>query len=493
MAGPDRKAGGGVLFAACVSALVVNANTSAVTILLPSISKDVDSPVTTLQWAVTGYSLVGAAVIVTSGALGDVLGRRKVFIGGLLLFIGSCALIALSKAAFGVIAGRMIQGASGATILACGMSLLSVSASGKGQMKAITLWGAMSAAGGALGPLVGGVLVDTTGWQGLFWIDAGIAAACIPVTLRTVAESRDPQRSSSIDWAGTALVALALAPIVLALSKGNDWGWTSAATLGTLAVGIVSAVAFVQVERRVEAPLVDLALLRNRVLVGATLAILIVAGTINGLMYVLSLYFQDPAALDMSAFQAGLATLPAAAAMIAITPAITPVAAKLGGARAIALGFLLATAGFGYLAFVDASWEYAAFLAPLIVLSIGLGLANGPASAGSTAAVPNDQVGAASGISNMARYIGAAVAVAAVAMINSSVAENDREAGKSAGEALAGGLSASALTMAILSACGVLLVALLRRLPAAKPRAIDRAAAAAVSTHTIPTQPSPAA
>jgi hypothetical protein len=107
--------------------------------------------------------------------------------------------------------------------------------------------------------------------------------------------------------------------------------------------------------------------------------------------------------------------------------------------------------------------------------------------------VPNDQVGAASGISNMARYIGAAVAVAAVAMINSSVAENDREAGKSAGEALAGGLSASALTMAILSACGVLLVALLRRLPAAKPRAIDRAAAAAVSTHTIPTQPSPAA
>jgi MFS family permease len=490
----DRKAPGGVLFAACVSALVVNANTSAVTILLPSISKDVDSPVTTLQWAVTGYSLVGAAVIVTSGALGDVLGRRKVFIGGLLLFIGSCALIALSQAAFGVIAGRMIQGASGATILACGMSLLSVASSGKGQMKAITLWGAMSAAGGALGPLVGGVLVDTTGWQGLFWIDAGIAALCIPVTLRTVEESRDPNRSSSIDWAGTGLVALALAPIVLALSKGNDWGWTSAATLGSLAVGIVGAVAFVHVERRVEAPLVDLALLRNRVLVGATLAILIVAGTINGLMYVLSLYFQDPAALGMSAFEAGLATLPAAAAMIAITPAITPLAAKLGGGRAVALGFLLATAGFAWLAFVKASWEYAAFLAPLVLLSVGLGLANGPASSGSTAAVPDDQVGSASGISNMARYIGAAVAVAGVAMINSSVAANARDAGKPAGEALAAGFSASALTMAILSGCGVLLVAFLRRHhPAARPSAVERAAAAAVTTHTIPTHPSAAA
>ena len=186
-AATDRPAGIGVLLAACVSALVVNANTSAVTILLPSISKDVGAPVAQLQWAVTGYSLVGAAVIVTAGALGDVLGRRKVFIAGLGLFIASCALIALSTGAAGVVGGRMIQGASGATILACGMSLLSVAASGAAQMKAITLWGAASAAGAALGPLIGGVLADSSvGWQGLFWIDAGVAAACIPLTLITV-------------------------------------------------------------------------------------------------------------------------------------------------------------------------------------------------------------------------------------------------------------------------------------------------------------------
>ena len=176
-----------MLAAACVSTLVVNANTSAVTILLPSISKDLDAPVAQLQWAVTGYSLVGAAVIVTSGALGDVFGRRKVFLAGLALFIASCVLIALSTSAGGVVGGRMIQGAAGATILACGMSLLSVASSGAGQMRAITLWGAASAAGAALGPLVGGVLVDATGWQGLFWIDAVIAAACVPLTLLTVA------------------------------------------------------------------------------------------------------------------------------------------------------------------------------------------------------------------------------------------------------------------------------------------------------------------
>src|SRR3954447_22202867 len=326
----DRVAGMGVLAAASISAFVVNANTSAVTILLPTMSKDTGTPVAQLQWAVTGYSLVGAAVIVTSGALGDVFGRRRMFLGGLLLFVASCVLIALSSGGGGIIAGRMIQGAAGATILACGMSLLSVASSGAGQMRAITIWGAASAAGAAAGPLVGGLLVELSGWQGLFWIDAAIAAGCIPLTLARVQESRDPNRSRSIDFVGTVLIAVILVPLVLAFSEGSDWGWTSLATIGCFVLTVVGAVLFVVVEGRVTAPLVDLQLLRNQILVGATLAILIVAGTINGIMYLLSLYFQNPDAFGMSALRAGVATLPAAAAMIVITPFITPLAVKIG-------------------------------------------------------------------------------------------------------------------------------------------------------------------
>ena len=486
----DRAAGLGILVAACVSALIVNANTSAVTILLPSISKDVGAPVAQLQWAVTGYSLVGAAVIVTSGALGDVFGRRKIFIAGLALFIASCVLIALSTSGTGVVAGRMIQGASGATILACGMSLLSVAASGAQQMKAITLWGAASAAGAAIGPLVGGLLVESTGWQGLFWIDAAIAVVLVPVTLRTVEESRDPNRSRSIDFLGTILIALVLAPVILALSKGNDWGWTSAATIGCFAVSIVSAWLFVVVEKRVPAPLVDLKLLRNKVLIGSTVAILIVAGTINALMYLVSLYFQDPSTLGMNAFEAGLATLPAAAGMIVITPFITPLAGKIGAGKAVALGFALAAAGFVALAFVKASWTYAAFVLPLIATAVGLGIANGPASSASTASVPDDQVGSASGISNMARYIGASVAVAAAAMIDNAVFNNHLDDGAKKPEALASGLAAASLMMAIWSAAGIGLVALLARYRPRPPEAVDRAAAAANTAHTIPLQPS---
>jgi EmrB/QacA subfamily drug resistance transporter len=484
-----RSAGLGVLLAACVSALVVNANTSAVTILLPAISDDLGAPISLLQWAVTGYMLVGAAVIVTSGALGDIFGRRRVFLAGLALFVASCALIALSRSGGGVIAGRMIQGAAGSTILACGMSLLSVDASGAGQMRAITLWGAASAAGAALGPLVGGVLVDTTGWQGLFWIDAAIAAACVPLTLFTVSESRDPNRPRSIDLLGTLLIAVILVPLVLALSEGGDWGWISVATIGCLVISVLGAFGFVAVERRVTAPLVDLRLLRNPVLVGATLAILLVAGAINALMYLLSLYFQDPVGFGLSALEAGLATLPAAGAMIAVTPLITPLAVKIGARSAVALGFGLAAVAFAVLAFVTASWTYAAFVVPLIAIAVGLGLANGPASSASTASVAPEEVGQASGISNMARYIGGSLAVAAVATVSTAVTDNRRQAGAAPADALAAGLSRAALLLAIMSAAGVALALLLARHRAPKPGAIHRAAAAAVTTHTIPIEP----
>src|SRR3954454_4301119 len=487
-AAPDagRKAGTGVLAAACISALVVNANTSAVTILLPAISEDTGAPVSQLQWAVTGYMLVGAAVIVTSGSLGDLFRRRRFFLLGLMLFVASCVLIALSSTGGGVIAGRMIQGAAGSTILACGMSLLSVASTGAAQMRAITLWGAASAAGAAAGPLVGGVLVEFSGWQGLFWIDTAIAAVCIPLTYFTVKESRDEERSKSIDILGTVLIAVILVPLVLALSEGTKWGWASLATLGCFAISALGVVGFVKVEGRVKAPLVDLRLLRNAILVGSTIAILLVAGAINALMYLLSLYFQDPAAFDYNALEAGLATLPAAAAMIAITPFITPLAQKIGSRRAVGLGFLLGAIGFVALAFVQSSWEYGAFVLPLIAIGVGLGLSNGPASSASTSAVSADQVGAASGISNMARYIGGSLAVAAVSAIYESAISNHSDAGASPADALAAGLSRVSLFLAIVLACGIALAVLMRRHRMAGTSGVSRAAAAAAAAHTIP-------
>src|SRR6478735_3077265 len=446
-----RDAGKAVLVVACVSTLVVNANTSAVSILLPSISRDTGSSIDTLQFAVTGYSMVGAAVIVTSGVLGDIFGRRKVFLLGLLLFIASCVLIALSQEGAGVIIGRCIQGAAGS--------------------------------------LVGGVLDGIVGWQALFWVDAAIAAVCIPFTLRSVKESNDPSRPRKVDYAGTALVAGTLVPLVLALSLGGNWGWGSARTLGCLLLAVLCGIGFVLVERRVTAPLVDLALLRNKILIGATAAILIVAATLNALMFVLSIYFQDPSTLGFSALEAGLATVPATLGLILVTPLVTRLATKYGVRNVIAGGFVLAAVGFAGLAFVTSSWTYGAFVLPLIAAAVGMGFANGPASSVATSCVPAADVGSASGISNMARYVGAAVGVAIASTVFTSVADNHVADGASKADALASGLAASNVLLALCSVAGVALALLVARHRARPPQAVDYAAAAASGAHTLPTRP----
>ena len=481
----------GVLVATCLSTLVVNANTSAVSILLPAISEDTGTSVDTLQWAVTGYSLMGAAVIVTSGSLGDVFGRKRVFQFGLLLFVASCVFIALAQTGEMVIAGRVIQGAAGSTILACGLSLLTVANSGQEQLRAVSLWGAAAAVGAAAGPLIGGVLVDSTGWQGLFWIDAAVAAGCMALTFATVAESRDDGRPRSIDYFGSVLVALTLTPLVLAVSKGTDWGWTSLATLGSLAISVAAGFAFVAVERRIALPMLDLGLLRNRVLIGSTIAILIGAGTINALMYVLSLYFQDPRTLGFSPLQAGLATLPATVGLVVIAPMVPKLAARLGGRQVVGLGFAITAAGFAWVGLSDSEWRYAAFVVPLILIAVGMGMSNGPASSASTSCVPAHQVGEASGVSNMARYVGAAVATALAATIYSTVTANRLADGRSAADALNAGLQATSWAMTVISLAGVAMAVLMGRHRQPSGTVDDAAAAAAAHTHTLPTSATP--
>lgn len=480
--------GSGVLGTACVSTLIVNANTSAVSILLPSIGAELEVSLDMLQWAVTGYLLVGAATIVTSGALGDVFGRRKIFIYGLILFMASCVLIALATSGFMVIAGRVIQGAAGAAILASGLSLLSVETAGPTQMRSVALWGAASAAGAAAGPVLGGVLNEVTGWQGLFWIDAAIAALCIPWALRTVPESRDLSRPRTIDLAGTVLVAAVLAPFVFAMTNASSWGWLSVRTVACLVISALAAVGFVAVERRSSAPLVDLRLLRNALLVGATWAILIGAGAIAGVSFLISLYFQNPATFGMSSLEAGLAILPVAALVILVAPAITPLAHKFGARLVIVVGFVLLTAGFVLLAAVRPSWSYWAFLPALLSIAVGLGLSSGPASSIATAAVSPEQVGAASGISNMARYVGGAVITAVVAGIYASGNANHVASGDVPGAALAAGLSRSSIALAVFSAAGIVLGLLVAR-RTQRPHAVDYAAAAAATAHTVPVTP----
>ncbi|SHN45102.1 MFS transporter [Cryptosporangium aurantiacum] len=484
-AAPSRPAARSLLLVTCLSTLVVNANTSAVSILLPAISRDVDAPLSTLQWAVTGYSLVGAAVIVTAGVLGDLLGRRRVFLWGLALFIASCVWIALSANGVGIVLGRAVQGAAGSTIIACGLTLLTLGTAGSGRVGAISLWGAASAVGAAAGPLIGGALAELSGWQGLFWLDAALAAICIPITLRAVAESRDAGRSGKLDITGSVLIAAVLAPFVLAVTKGGDWGWASPATLGSFLVSIVAAVAFFYAERRAESPLVAPELLRNRLLMAGTLGILIGAGTVNALGYLVSLYFQDPATLGMSPMGAGLATLPLTVTLVLVSPTVVGLARRLGTRVVVGAGFAISTVGFVLLVPVDPGWGYALFVVPLVAVAAGLGLSNGPCSSLATSAVPESEVGAGSGISNMARYIGASVLVAVVAAVYGNAAP---AADADHATSVADQFSRANAVLAVISALGVALAVLAARHRPERTHPADYAAAAVSSAHTMPSQ-----
>jgi MFS family permease len=228
----------------------------------------------------------------------------------------------------------------------------------------------------------------------------------------------------------------------------------------------------------VSAPLVDLGLLRNRVFVMATVGILIGAGTVNGLGLLLSIYFQDPATLAMSPLAAGLATLPLTAALVVTAPLVVGLAHKFGVRAVVGGGFALSTAGFALLCFVGASWSYLAFVLPMVLVAVGLGLSNGPCSSVATSAVPPDEVGAASGVSNMARYVGAAVMVAVAAALYASTGTADADA-------LASGFGRASVSLTAVSAIGVVIALLAARHRMHRPRTVDYAAAAATTSHTV--------
>jgi MFS family permease len=210
-------------------------------------------------------------------------------------------------------------------------------------------------------------------------------------------------------------------------------------------------------------------------------------------MYLLSLYFQDPNALGFTTLQAGLATLPATVGLVAIAAAVPRLTARLGGRQVIGIGFLLTTIGFAAVGFVDADWAYRAFLLPLLAVAVGMGLSNGPASSASTACVPEKQVGSASGVSNMARYVGASVATALAATIYGGVIASRTEEGASASDALSAGLATASWVMAAISFAGVVMAVVMGRHQAARGTIHDSAAAAAATSMTLPTTATAAA
>lgn len=417
------------LAAVCVPLFVITANSTAVNTALPAISDELDTSTSNLAWVVNAYLLVTAALVVLGGQFGDLFGRRRMLLLGIVVFIVSSVMIATGSSEVQLIAGRGLQGAGAAFILPGTMSLIDAAFRGAERATAMGIWGAIAGLGFALGPVIGGLLTDTLGWEWVWWANLPIEGVAIALALYGVRESRDEKAPRSVDFAGLVTLGAGLLALVLAVDQGEDWGWGSARIVGLLAGAVVLLAAFWAIERRVRHPLVHLEYFRLPAFVASNIGTFAVTLIVFGVLYLYNLFFQNFLLLDESAIGAGLLLLPLSAALFAVSLAVGWIVQRFEARAPLAIGFALQAVGLAWISQAGADAGIAFFIPPLVVIGAGIGLCFAPTSSVGVSAVPDEKAGEASGVINVSRYLGGALGVAILTVLYTSVAlggVNDR-------------------------------------------------------------------
>jgi EmrB/QacA subfamily drug resistance transporter len=394
---------------ACTGLFVLMLDSTIVALALPAIRDELEMSASGLQWVMNGYLLVIAALVVTGGRLGDMFGRRAVFTIGLVVFGAGSV---LSGAAWGegaIIAGRVVQGIGAAAMLPLSLSIVCDAFPAERQARALGIWAAISALALAIGPLIGGLLVDVD-WRLIFWINVPVLAFGAAVMLLAVRETRDETATHRLDIPGLTLLAAALIAIVLPLIESSEWGFGSARTLGLLALGAALMAAFWAVEHRVAQPIVDFALFRNGPYFGASAAAFALVGAYWSLIFFQPQYLQG--ALGHSATATGLLILPVTAPMIVISPLAGRLITRFGARGLMTVGMLCAVAGLVILTQISDDSGYALLLPGFLLFGVALGLVYAPMSSAAMAAMPAEKTGIASGVLAMDRVLAGALALA---------------------------------------------------------------------------------
>jgi EmrB/QacA subfamily drug resistance transporter len=397
------------LLAVCVATFMLLLDVTIVNVALPYIERDLHSSFSDLQWVVDAYALTLAALLLTAGSIADGLGRRRVFVIGLGIFTAASALCGLSTTPLMLNLSRALQGIGGGFMFSTALALLATAYQGRDRGTAFGLWGATTGAAVAIGPLVGGVLVDAISWQSIFFVNLPIGIGAIALTQAKVAESRDPTHAA-IDWLGTLTFSGALFLLVFSLIRGNaeDWNGTIVACL----VGaVVLLVAFVVVEMRAEHPMLDLSLFRKPAFDGASIAAFVLSASMFAMFLYLTLYIQN--ILGYDALEAGLRFMP----VTLLSFAVAPVSGKLAERVGIRwfLGGGLAFVGVGLLLMhgIEPGDSWTGLLPGFILCGIGIGMVNPPLATAAVAVVEPRRSGMASGINSTFRQVGIATGIAA--------------------------------------------------------------------------------
>jgi EmrB/QacA subfamily drug resistance transporter len=399
-----------ILIAMCTALIAVIASVSGLNVAQQELAVDLGASQGQLLWVINGYTMALAALLLPIGAIGDRWGRKPILIGGLVLFMAANTAAGFSTSVDMLLVSRVLAGVAAAMIMPVTLSVITSSFPAEQRARAVGIWSGFAGAGGILGLFVSSFLIDNFTWPWLFAMPVAFAGISLLMTIPSVGNSRE-RKTGRFDTIGSVLSALAIGGLVLGIHEGPERGWTDSLAMGGLIVGIVATLAFVFWELRLDKPLLEIRLFRNRGLAAGSLTLLIVFAVMFGIFLVLVQFMQ--AVLGYSALVAAASLLPMMVVMMPLSGVAPTIAQRVGTRRTLLLGVGLFAIGLALLAtMVSASGGYLSVLPGLLVVALGIGLCMSPSTMAITESLPSEKQGVASALNDTVRELGGAIGIA---------------------------------------------------------------------------------
>jgi EmrB/QacA subfamily drug resistance transporter len=411
---PEEQRKWWTLAAVAFGLFMIMLDNTVVNVALPSIQRDLGADLSSLQWIVTGYALTFAALMLIGGKLADAYGRRLIFVVGIAVFTLSSLACGLAGSEEVLIGARVVQGAGAALMNPATLSIIAATFPPRQRGTAIGIWAGVSALALAIGPLVGGLLTEHVGWEWIFFVNIPVGIVGIAASLLLIEESKDSTHER-LDIPGLLTSALGLFALTYGLIEANTYGWGSARIVGSFAVAAVSLAAFLVLERRQRAPMLDLSLFRSGTYTGANLVVLFVALAMFGVFFFVSLYMQN--VLGYSAVEAGAAFLPLTILIILVAPIAGRTSDRVGSRWLMTAGMTLLAVQLVYFSQLSANADFWNLLPAMLIGGVGMALTMTPSAAAATRAVPVDKAGVGSAVLNAFRQVGGSVGIALMGAI----------------------------------------------------------------------------
>ncbi len=461
-----------VLAVVAVAQFMVILDSTVVNVALPTVQGALGFSEQSLSWVLNAYTLMFGGFLLLGGRAADRLGRRRLFIAGIGLFSAASLMCGLAQSEGMLLVARGAQGLGGAMVSPAALSIiLTTFAEGSERNRALAVWGAIAGAGGAIGLLLGGVLVEALSWRWVFFINVPIGAAVVALAPRIVPESRSESSArGGYDVEGAVAITLGTIALVFTLIKANGWGWTSGRTLAGFAIAAALIAGFVLIERRHEDPLIPLGIFKNRSLAASDATMLVLAAALFGMFFFCTLYLQQ--VLGYSALKTGLLYLPFSVTLIGASAAASRLVDSFTPKPVLLTGLFIATAGFVILTRVSGHGDYTSHVLPaMIVLGAGLGLSFVPITISATNGVAATESGLASGLLNTTQQVGGSLGLAILSSVSTSRVTSALDSGSPVSLALTHGFKGAFIVAALLCALGFVTALVL--LPPRRRRVAD--------------------